>query len=73
MAIQSLTIRLIGVFTPQYRVLGIVASVAVAGYLLLAYGAVKRQSWLLAAIFCAVSVLALPWPFFALFLFPHPD
>jgi hypothetical protein len=70
--LSLLTLMLIAITSRRQPVIGIATALIIAGYLLLGYAAARRRSWRLATIFCATSVLALPWPLLSAVMAPHP-
>ena len=63
-----LTLMMMAIMSRRQPGVGITAALIIAGYLLLGYVATRRRSWRLATIFCATSVLTLPWPLLSAFM-----
>jgi hypothetical protein len=60
--LSGVTLAMIALTSRRQPVVGIAAAFIIAGYLFLGYAATRRRSWRLATIFCATSVVVLPWP-----------
>jgi hypothetical protein len=71
--LSFITLTSIVIASREHAVVGVTFLAAAVVYVLIGFTAVRRRSWFLAAAFCGISVLALPWPLLAVLMFPHPD
>jgi hypothetical protein len=60
---SPLAVAALRVFWRTHPVVAVLCIVGLACYLVMGCEAFRQRSWILASLFCFISVVSLPWPF----------